>query len=41
MKDITLTREKSFLYVEAFFKNEFCNLQIYLSFFMLLNRIQN
>ena len=23
------------------FRNEFCNLQIYLSFFMLSNRIQN
>ena len=32
---------ESFLWIEAVFENEFCNLQIYLSFFMLSNRIQN
>ena len=30
-----------FLRIEAVFENEFCNLQIYLPFFMLSNRIQN
>ena len=32
---------KRFLRMEAVFENEFCNLQIYLSFFMFSIRIQN
>ena len=31
-KYITLTREKSFLWMEVVFENEFCNLQIYSAF---------
>ena len=31
--------EKSYLWMEAVFENEFCNLQIYLSFFMWWSRI--
>ena len=40
-KGITPTRDKGFLRTEVVFENEFCNLQIYLSFFMLSNRILN
>ena len=40
-KDIYTDKGQSFLWMEAVLKNEFCNLQIYLSFFMLSNRIQN
>ena len=40
-KYITPTRGKSFLWMEAVFEDEFCNLQIYSSFSMLLNSIQN
>ena len=41
-KDITRATEKSFLWMEGVFENEFWNQQIYLiSFFMLSNKIQN
>ena len=40
-KDITSTRDKGFLWTEAVFESEFCNLQIYLSLFVMSNRILN
>ena len=34
-------KRKKFPRVEAAFENKFCNLRIFLAFFMLWNRIQN
>ena len=39
-KNITPTREKSFLWMEALSENKFYNLQIFLSLRILSNRIQ-
>ena len=40
-RKISHRQGKSFPLSGGCFRNEFCNLQIYLSFFMLSNRIQN